>query len=202
MDELEYYDGAWTGQEIDAGIGLAGTLANAMAVVVDGNKSAVSAAVGQYVLVKNSTITSISDGLYTAAQAIPAATAIDATYLTAVSKGGLNALVQEVMALPLIANVSHVRYVRPDSSYTTVLSVLQYLADNHMFPVATTGSVSTPMPFIGSISVGSVGFIVGMTYQAGSTPKYYGTIAVGFYNSTDTGFYKIMNGTVTKQGIS
>lgn len=92
MDELEFYDGAWTGRQIDAGIGLTGTLANALAVVIDGNKAAVSAAVGQYVLVKNSTITSISDGLYTAAQAIPAATAIDATYLTAVSKGGLNQL--------------------------------------------------------------------------------------------------------------
>lgn len=92
MDELEFYDGAWTGQEIDAGIGLTGTLANALAIVVDGNKSAVSATVGQYVIVKNSTITSVSDGLYTAAKAIPAGTAIDATYLKAVSKGGLNAV--------------------------------------------------------------------------------------------------------------
>ena len=97
MDELEFYDGAWTGQEIDAGIGLTGTLATALAVVVDGNKAAVSAAVGQYVLVKNSTITSITDGLYTAAQAIPAITAIDATYLTAVSKGGLNDLQSSVI---------------------------------------------------------------------------------------------------------
>lgn len=202
MDELEFYDGAWTGQEIDAGIGLAGTLANALAIVVDGNKSAVSAAVGQYVLVKNSTITSISDGLYKASQTIPANTAIDATYLTATSKGGLNALVQEVMALPLIANVSYVRYVRPDSSYTTVLSTLQYLADNNLLPVATTGSVATPMPFIGSIGVGSVGFIAGVTYQAGNPRKYYGAVVVGFYDSTNTGFYKIVNGVVSKQGVS
>lgn len=92
MDELEFYDGAWTGQEIDAGIGLTGTLANALAIVVDGNKSAVSATVGQYVIVKNSTITSVTDGLYTAAQAIPANTAIDATYLTSISNGGLNSV--------------------------------------------------------------------------------------------------------------
>lgn len=92
MDELEFYDGRWTGQEIDAGIGLTGTLANALGVVVDGNKAIVSAAVGQYVIVKNSTITSVTDGIYEAAKAIPANTAIDATYLTAVSKGGLNAI--------------------------------------------------------------------------------------------------------------
>lgn len=97
MDEFEFYDGAWTGQEIDAGIGLTGTLANALAVVLDGNKAAASASVGQYVLVKNSTITSVSDGLYTAAQAIPANTAIDATYLTAVSKGGLNDLIKNLV---------------------------------------------------------------------------------------------------------
>lgn len=92
MNELEFYDGAWSGQEIDAGIGLTGTLANALAFVVDGNKASVSVSVGQYVLVKNSTITGISDGLYTAAQAIPANYAINSTYLTAVAGGGLNAV--------------------------------------------------------------------------------------------------------------
>lgn len=93
MDELEFYDGAWTGQEIDAGIGLTGTLANALAVVVDGNKAAGSAAVGQYVLVKNSTITGITDGLYKAAKVLPANTTLDGTYFsTAVTAGGLNSL--------------------------------------------------------------------------------------------------------------
>lgn len=92
MSELEFYDGAWTGQEIDAGIGLTGTLSNALAIVVDGNKSTMSASYGQYVLVKNSTIANVSDGLYTATKTIPADTAIDATYLAAVTRGGLNDL--------------------------------------------------------------------------------------------------------------
>lgn len=103
MDELEFYDGAWTGQEIDAGIGLTGTLANALAVVVDGNKAAVSAAIGQYVLVKNSTITGISDGLYKAAKALPANTTLDGTYFSsAVTAGGLNDLKNAVTgSIPL-----------------------------------------------------------------------------------------------------
>ena len=90
MDELEFYDGAWTGQEIDAGIGLTGTLATALAVVVDGNKAAVSAIVGQYVIIKNSTITGVADGLYKAAKAIPANTTLDGTYFSSTVNGGLN----------------------------------------------------------------------------------------------------------------
>lgn len=174
-------------------------LAGGMAILANGDTH-VSIAKDQYVYVRNHS--TLADGLYKATANIAANGTLSTSNVTAVSGGGLNALVQEVMALPLIANVSHVRYVRPDSSYTTVLSVLQYLADNNLLPVATTGSVGTPMPFIGSIGVGSVGFIVGMTYQAGSPRKYYGAIAVGFYDSNNTGFYKIMNGTVTKQGIS
>lgn len=92
MDELEFYDGLWDGPQIDAGITLTNTLADALAVVIDGNKTPLGAATGQYVLVRGSTISGVSDGLYVAAKAIPAATAIDATYLTAASSGGLNAL--------------------------------------------------------------------------------------------------------------
>jgi hypothetical protein len=69
-------------------------LENEIGVVVTGNKTAsgVAASVGQYVILKNSSITGKTDGLYKAAKAISAATAIDGTYLTAVSGGGLNSL--------------------------------------------------------------------------------------------------------------
>lgn len=75
--------------KIDAAFGEA---YNDLAIVVNGNKAAIGAAVGQFIILKNSTISGRSDGLYTAAQAIPANTAINSTYLTAVSGGGLNAL--------------------------------------------------------------------------------------------------------------
>ena len=63
-------------------------------IVVRGNKTthADGAAAGQFVILRNSTITGCADGLYTAAKAIPYNTAIDSTYLTPVSGGGLNAL--------------------------------------------------------------------------------------------------------------
>jgi len=67
-------------------------LQNALGIVVDGKQSAVNAAIGQYVILKNSTITGVTDGLYKAAKAIPASTDIDSTYLTVVSGGGLNSL--------------------------------------------------------------------------------------------------------------
>lgn len=51
---------------------------------------------GSYIILRNSTITGITDGLYKATQAIPANTMIDSTYLTAVSGGGLNDLNQKI----------------------------------------------------------------------------------------------------------
>lgn len=65
---------------------------NDLGIVVNGNKAALSAAVGQFIILKNSTISGRSDGLYKAAKAIPANTTIDSTYLTAVPRGGLNAV--------------------------------------------------------------------------------------------------------------
>lgn len=66
--------------------------ADVLGIVIDGNSTPVGASEGQYVIVKDSTISGITDGLYTAAQAIPENTAIDATYLAAVGEGGLNDL--------------------------------------------------------------------------------------------------------------
>ena len=66
--------------------------ADMLGIVIDGNSTPVGASAGQYVIVKNSTISGVTDGLYKAALAIPANTAIDATYLTAVSNGGFNSL--------------------------------------------------------------------------------------------------------------
>ncbi len=74
---------------VDAALSVLG---KAMCVLVEGNKSETVAAVGEYVIVRNSSISGRPDGLYTAAKAIPANTVIDSTYLTAVSGGGLNAL--------------------------------------------------------------------------------------------------------------
>lgn len=73
--------------KIDAAFGVT---YNAFGIVVNGNKAALSAATDQFVILKNSSISGCANGLYLAAKAIPANTAIDSTYLTAVTIGGLN----------------------------------------------------------------------------------------------------------------
>lgn len=75
------------------------SLQDALGIVCNGNKTAVAASAGQYVILKNSTITGCSDGLYKAAQTIPADTVIDSTYLTADASGGLNDLQAQVTSL-------------------------------------------------------------------------------------------------------
>ena len=79
---------------VDAYDALAEQKDEEIGIVVKGNKTAHTggAAAGQFVILRNSTITGCDDGLYKAAQAIPYDTAIDSTYLTPVSGGGLNAL--------------------------------------------------------------------------------------------------------------
>ena len=76
----------------DAIAALGSSVSDMLGIVIDGNSTPVGAAVGQYVIVKDSTISGVTDGLYTAELAIPANTAIDATYLTEVSNGGFNSL--------------------------------------------------------------------------------------------------------------
>ena len=61
-------------------------------IVITGARPAVAVSAGQYVIVRNSTISGISDGLYTANSALSTNTNVTASKLTAVSKGGLNAL--------------------------------------------------------------------------------------------------------------
>lgn len=85
---------------------------DALGIIVDGNKAAVSATTGQYIILRNSTITGKTDGLYTAAKSIPANTAIDGTYLTAVSGGGLNALNSNIQNLIKTETIN----IEPDSN--------------------------------------------------------------------------------------
>ena len=77
-------------------------LMEGMAILINGDKSTTGAAAGQYVYLKDSTITGAADGLYKAAQAIPANTIIDVTYLTAVSAGGLNSLNDSIIGQSVV----------------------------------------------------------------------------------------------------
>lgn len=103
-------DGNGVPTAFDAGDG-GDVTADMLGIVIDGNSTPVGASAEQYVIVKNSTISGITDGLYTAAQAIPANTAIDFTYLTAVSDGGLNSVLSRTQWVRIWTNAS------PNSSF-------------------------------------------------------------------------------------
>lgn len=66
--------------------------ANEIAVVITGARPSMAVTAGQYVIVRNSTISGISDGLYTANTTLSPGTDVTAANLAAVSKGGLNDL--------------------------------------------------------------------------------------------------------------
>ena len=65
---------------------------NGIAVIVDGNKTMHpnGARKNSFVLVKNSTITGLTDGIYTATKPIPYNTSLDASYFASCQFGALN----------------------------------------------------------------------------------------------------------------
>lgn len=66
--------------------------ADEVGIVITGKRPSMSVTAGQYVIVRNGTISGITDGLYTANAALSPSTDVTAANLTAVSGGGLNNL--------------------------------------------------------------------------------------------------------------
>ena len=70
-----------------------------LAILVSGNTAAVNVTAGQYVVVHGSTITGVSDGLYTAVNNVSSGTPFTAADLAAVSAGGFNDLHNQINTL-------------------------------------------------------------------------------------------------------
>ena len=65
---------------------------NDIAIIINGSTSAKNVSAGQYVLVQNSGMTGVNDGLYIANTTVSAGTPFTSAYLDPVSNGGLNSL--------------------------------------------------------------------------------------------------------------
>ena len=76
-----------------------------IAILINGSTAAVNVAAGQYVLVQNSGMTGVQDGLYVSNTAVPAGTPFTAAYLDAVSNGGMNSLNDKLTLKELVVNV-------------------------------------------------------------------------------------------------
>lgn len=68
-------------------------------IVVNGDSATVNITAGDFVTVRNSTITGITDGMYKAVNNISANTALSSSDLTAVTSGALNSLNSNITAL-------------------------------------------------------------------------------------------------------
>lgn len=92
-----------------------------IAIIIEGNQTTHTggAAVGEYVIIRNSTISGITDGLYKAVQAIPANTVIDSTYLAAVD-GGIGSEVATINSKITSNNI--VKRINQNTSRTIVFS--------------------------------------------------------------------------------
>lgn len=77
-------------------------------IVVDGKSCALGASQGQYVILKNSTISGLSDGLYTAAQSIPAREQnVTISMLSGpITDGGLNSLKNSLIRIERLRSES------------------------------------------------------------------------------------------------
>lgn len=119
--------------------------ASDIAIIIDGNQTTHTggAAIGEFVLVRNSTISGISDGLYTAAQAIPANTVIDSTYLTAVDGGGLNAVLNFIGNLIKTSTISGTT-----DTYGNVLLDDYTISDYLIIGAFPDRTISTDMSFV------------------------------------------------------
>lgn len=122
-------------------------------IVINGNTSTINISAGQYVNLRNSSISGKPDGIYIAAQAISANTTIDASYLTTISSGGLNNLYQRLydfyqQLLSKIAfysgTLSSANWSGDAAPYSYTLTVSGILAtDNPIIDVVMSGTYST-----------------------------------------------------------
>ena len=71
-------------------------LRDELGIVIDGNTASINVTSGQYVIVKDSTISGVTDGLYKSTANVSAGNAFTSADLTAQSNGGLNAIADHV----------------------------------------------------------------------------------------------------------
>ena len=96
--------------------------ANEVGVVITGARPSIAVTAGQYVIVRNSTISGITDGLYTANTTLSPSADVTAANLMAVSNGGLN-------SLSALIDTKHVSVWPTPIKYNSVQDVVDVMSD-------------------------------------------------------------------------
>lgn len=149
-----------------------------LAILVSGNTAAVNVTAGQYVVVHGSTITGVSDGLYTAVNNVSSGTPFTAADLSAVSAGGLNDLGAKVATLN---SKIETKAVKTGTSWGNGFSI--YCQYNIAVLFVNAGT------FIRIWLSGDTGLVVEVTYEGSRFQKSAtGTITFSANNSSGTDY--------------
>lgn len=176
MDELDAEASARAAADTAINTRISG-LQGEIGYVVDGKQCANAVATGKYVIVRNSTITGVTDGLYTAAKAITANTDINSTYLTAVSSGGVaNSLYDRIANMKISTYESTLDNTSATNTFSTGITFTNYavvgiVVGNYTRTIhASDGLVNYEMNRSGELT------ITKSVASWGSTSKIYVTV--------------------------
>lgn len=154
------------------------TLDESMAIVIRGNQSVSNVAAGQYVVVVDSTITGVYDGLYTAVNSKAAGSTFVAADLTQVTNGGFNSLNDAIANVNMNIrgfNVSGNSLANVESALDTLFS---NMSDNDIRVGILFGSYSGSMT--GGARTSAIAYRIGNgTYKI----EVLGTWKEGYYYS-------------------
>ena len=146
-----------------------------IAPIINGKQCALGAASGDYVLLRNSTITGKSDGAYIATKAIPANTDIDSTYLGNAITGGIsNSLNNNLRTQELLTDVYTV-------SVTTGNALIDYPGATGLgqgfetIPAPTNCTLRKVIPINASRDSGIFRAFVGLNISFPNMVSVYGT---------------------------
>lgn len=150
-----------------------------LAPIIKGNTCAAGAAAGDYVLLCGSTITGKDDGAYIAAKAIPANTAIDATYLGTALDGGI--------ANSLNSNMVNKDAIKNDLSTSTSGYVLDARAGRTLkllFDALSVATLLYTFTGTGSTSVTLAANAMNYAFLMAFVTDNSGVIGTAFVNPT------------------
>lgn len=83
-----------------------GSVMGDVAIVINGSTASQNVTTGQFVMVRNSTITGITDGLYTSTSNIPSGSIFTQADLIAETSGGLNTLFDQIANIAKVKTIS------------------------------------------------------------------------------------------------
>lgn len=165
--------------------------ASEVGIVINGARPSMAVTAGQYVIVRNSTISGITDGLYTANSALSPSTDVTAANLSAVSGGGLNDLTKTSSEKPTALQTFNNNYSSAKKTGRTAVCILDFQGGNFVASSPTWYNIAqVSSGFFPDLSNGYVGYgylmksdhtIVPQTFQLQANGNIRASVLSGTY---------------------